>query len=820
MNAYVLDPALIGMFVASLLDFALIAFVLGKAPSSPIRNSFILATATSGTYLFCGAVAISLETGVQNDVLIGDFSPAKALFFGEYFWSHLCWFAIFMLPCAFLYFYYVLANKKNDTTFRMIVGISTVVAASSIFSDKMILGGEWNVPLMGFIFVPSCFYGVAICAQTWWRSETKVDAKRNGLILLAVCVPMLLYSFVDLVLDKVFDVLEFDVNYVSALIGLIPPLVMGVAIIRYGFLRIDLSYVAEGLFVNAEDPVLLIRPDKKIARANPIAQEMFNVPEFSQSSANTNIQNIIPQYDESRHKFIATIAIDRVPRVFACSNSSVQTGKEKRGQILLLRDITKERELNSMKTEFTSTVSHELRTPLTSILGFARIIEKRLEEVILPNILFDTKKEQRSLKQVRRNLSVIVNEGQRLTQLINDVLDISKMEAGKLEWKFQRIKVDGILQSVLAKNQSLIEQKNLILRTRIAENVPEIIADPYRVEQVFGNILNNAIKFTSNGRIHVTLECRGKKVLVSFKDTGIGIEEYDLEKIFQKYQQVGDVLTDKPTGTGLGLPISKEIIDRHGGKISVQSIVGIGSLFEISLPLPVSARTTTDLVPLSTIFHQWQNVEEKTIPTENPNLILLIEDEMYIREMLRQALEPAGFSVIEAKDGLEGLEVVRSQNPGLVIVDVMMPKLNGFEVVTILKNDPKTINIPIVMLTVVDDVQRGYGLGVDLYLKKPIEPEQIVKEVKKVLKQKGDVQTTVLLGNPGYGKQYLKQMLSNSGQNILTAPNVEGLKELLATTQPDMILVEAEAFTYDEVYIALNEVSLDSKLLVKFISND
>lgn len=811
MNAYVFDFAWLCLLISGALNFVLIAYTYGKTFRSPIRDSFIFATSVNGAYLMSG--------GISESLAAKDPSGHQVFIFGFDFWSHLCWFNVFILPIVFINFYYILANRKYDPPFQMVGILCVLTAVTSLFNDKLLLGGEWNTPVTAFIIVPCLLYGGVVCFQTWWRSKTKTALIRNGLVLLTVFIPVGMFLIFDLLLDRVLGLLPMSAFYITATYGIVNPLLMGIAITKYGILKIDLSYAAEGLFMNAEDPVLLIRPDQTIVRANPTAQKLFHIAGTFKEGTGVVVTDLIPQFDNSKQKFSSTILLDAEKRIYSCSNSTVTAGSEVRGKILLLRDVTKEIELNSMKTEFTSTVSHELRTPLTSILGFARIIEKRLSEVILPKMKVDTKKESRSVKQVQRNLNVIVSEGQRLTQLINDVLDISKMEAGKLEWRFQRVQLTDILNAVIAERRAQIADKNLLLQLQIDSEIPEIIADPYRIEQVFNNVLDNSVKFTYSGRIQVFASVVGKTVQIQFKDTGIGIEEQDRDKIFQKYQQVGDVLTDKPTGTGLGLPISKEIIDRHGGKIAVKSIHEVGSLFQINFPLPVSERRNVDAVPFSTIIEQWSRIDDRIINLRE-NAILIVDDESSVRESLRKAIEPAGFTVIEAKNGVEGIDYIQNTKPSLVILDVMMPKLNGFEVVNILKNDPKTMNLPIIMLTVVDEIERGYGLGVDLYLKKPVEGTQIVESINRVLTRREGPQTTFLLGNPGHEVAFLQKRLENFGQNVVVVENIDTLYTKLQTEPPDMLLVEAERFSGEAVYAALNKVASNTSVLVKFVSKE
>ncbi|MFP5380097.1 MAG: ATP-binding protein, partial [Vicinamibacteria bacterium] len=246
-------------------------------------------------------------------------------------------------------------------------------------------------------------------------------------------------------------------------------------------------------------------------------------------------------------------------------------------------------EADAAKSAFLSTVSHELRTPLTSVLGFAKIIKKRLEDRIFPLIATDDRKVAQTVAQVADNLKVVVSEGERLTKLIDDVLDLAKIEAGKLEWHMEDVDIAEVIERATAATSSLLEQKDLTLVKDVEPGLPALTGDGDRLIQVVINLISNAVKFTSEGSVTCRAVRRGGEVVVSVVDTGLGIAPADQAKVFERFKQVGDTLTDKPKGTGLGLPISREIVEHHGGRIWVESTPGKGSTFSFSLPLPAGA---------------------------------------------------------------------------------------------------------------------------------------------------------------------------------------------------------------------------------------
>ena len=242
-------------------------------------------------------------------------------------------------------------------------------------------------------------------------------------------------------------------------------------------------------------------------------------------------------------------------------------------------------EADAAKSSFLSTVSHELRTPLTSVLGFAKIIRRRLQERLFPLISGEDRKVEQAKQQVIENLGVVVSEGERLTKLIDDVLDLAKIEAGKFTWNMAAVSVKDVVDRAVAATASLFEAKKLNLERDIEPDLPVVTGDQDRLIQVVINLISNAVKFTDQGSIKCTARRDNGELVVSVTDSGIGIAPADQPKVFEKFKQVGDTLTDKPKGTGLGLPICKEIVEYHGGQIWVESMPGQGSTFSFTLPI-------------------------------------------------------------------------------------------------------------------------------------------------------------------------------------------------------------------------------------------
>lgn len=366
-------------------------------------------------------------------------------------------------------------------------------------------------------------------------------------------------------------------------------------------LQDTLTYLT-AIIDNMADGLLVTDTDGVITRVNPALSEMFNLKETDIIGKNCDphfsaeLALLVQQTSAKSGQIFTseiTLSEGRIGKAVATGIhtdmlQSEQTGGKGIGAVVLVRDITTEKEIDRMKTDFISTVSHELRTPLTSVRGFTEIIKKKLEEDIFPRLgdaSLDVKI-QKTLGRIRENIEIILSEGERLTTLINDVLDISKLEAGKVEWKYEKISIADIIERAWVASSSLFIQKKLQFIKVIDENLPEITGDQDRLIQVVINLLSNAVKFTEHG----TITCKAlyhvdDEIMVSITDTGIGIAANEKKILFEKFRQAADTINHRPAGTGLGLSICKQIIDQHKGKIWVDSEVGKGSTFTFTLPM-------------------------------------------------------------------------------------------------------------------------------------------------------------------------------------------------------------------------------------------
>ncbi|MGB5497861.1 MAG: response regulator, partial [Maribacter sp.] len=451
----------------------------------------------------------------------------------------------------------------------------------------------------------------------------------------------------------------------------------------------------------------------------------------------------------------------------------------------------KAEDANEAKSAFLSTVSHELRTPLTSVLGFAKIIRKRLEDKIFPAVSVNDQKIKRTMKQVSENLDVVVSEGERLTNLINDVLDLAKIESGKMEWNMRPVFLQDVINRGIAATSSLFDAKGLKLHKNIPEDLPIIKADEDKLIQVVINLLSNAVKFTEKGTVKIEAYQDKGQLIFEVQDTGIGVAEEDKHKIFERFRQAGDTLTDKPQGTGLGLPICREIIEKHGGIIWMKSEFNVGSTFFFSIPV-LGEAAVQEPIQLDRILRSLKKQISHSSKKKSGGkpTILVVDDDTPIRSLLRQELTETGYLVREAANGKAALDMVRLEKPDLIILDVMMPEINGFDVAAVLKNDPATMDIPIIILSIVQDKERGFRIGVDRYLTKPIDTEKLFREVDELLEQGVSKKRVLVVDEDESAVKSLTEVLTARGYKVVEAKS-DNLLETASESMPDIIMLNS-----------------------------
>ncbi len=377
-----------------------------------------------------------------------------------------------------------------------------------------------------------------------------------------------------------------------------------------------------------------------------------------------------------------------------------------------------------LKDEFLANMSHELRTPLTAILGMSEVLQNNTFGEINPG-------QEKAIKLIEKS-------GEHLLSLITDILDFSKIEAGKLELNLASTSVQNLCENSTIFVRQMAFTKKIELQTCIAENIAQIQVDELRIRQCLINLLSNAIKFTpSGGHVILSVELEEKDILFSVTDTGIGISPGDLDKLFQPFIQIDSKLNRQYAGTGLGLVLVERIISKHGGRVSVTSRVGEGSCFTLRLPYSPSPSyfvpKTLETLSISA------NVTDA--PLSVSPLILLADDDEGNRKTLDDYLSNKGYRILLAYNGREALDMVKTHQPDLILMDIQMPEMDGLEAATLIRSDPAIAYIPIIALTALalpNQAEKCFAAGFDEYLVKPVRFKLLIETIQKLCQRHED----------------------------------------------------------------------------------
>ena len=405
------------------------------------------------------------------------------------------------------------------------------------------------------------------------------------------------------------------------------------------------------------------------------------------------------------------------------------------------------KDANRVRGEFLSTMSHELRTPLASIIGFSQMLLDDAEKADW------NQKQQNDLKRILKN-------GQHLLSLINDVLDLSKIEAGRMVLKYSQIDVQELLTSVVEEIQSMAFAQRLVLRAEVEDGIDFLESNPMKLRQILLNLVSNAIKFTEQGEVTISAtrvissEQQADQIAIAVKDSGMGISSDIQEHIFEAFYQADGSYARKSGGTGLGLTIVSQLTKLLGGTIAIKSAPGQGSTFTVRLPIKAVHHSIGQDLPrlhaaqqseASTIFSSSNELTpampaavgavtaQRAAADGQPNMVLAIDDNPDAIVLIEAALKDTPFTVVGVQDPLKVMELVQEMRPCAIILDVMMPDLNGWQILYQLKASPATSSIPVVMLTVIAEPTTGYVLGADEYLIKPFQSDVLLNTLRHII---------------------------------------------------------------------------------------
>jgi CheY-like chemotaxis protein/signal transduction histidine kinase len=415
-----------------------------------------------------------------------------------------------------------------------------------------------------------------------------------------------------------------------------------------------------------------------------------------------------------------------------------------------------------LKSEFLANFSHEIRTPLNAIIGYCDLLIRDEGSRLTPH--------------GRRDLSVIKANARTLLALINDILDLSKIESGRAEVVKEAIALPELVDECQATVRELLKGKEVALTQDITAGA--VFCDPLKLRQVLLNLLSNAAKFTDAGEIVLTAEPQGSTLLISVEDTGSGIPEDQLPFIFDKFRQVDGSARRKVGGTGLGLAIVKEVVHLLGGTVNATSTVGRGSKFTVALPGAIDQAAT----------QRTATTGPAAAPSDGPFSVLIIDDDPMVHHLVRGQLEAEQFRVVSAADGVEGLTLAREFRPTVIILDIHLPRLDGWTVLAELKSDAVLSQIPVIMMSVEEQRARGYSFGACEYLVKPVEPDRLVSVVRRAIAPSaGDV---LIVDDDDQTRDLVSRHLRRAGYSTVEARDGEEALLRARVLSPGLMILD------------------------------
>lgn len=429
---------------------------------------------------------------------------------------------------------------------------------------------------------------------------------------------------------------------------------------------------------------------------------------------------------------------------------------------------------HQIKSDFLASFSHEIRTPLNGILGYCDLLARE--------------EGNRLTQNGRRDLSVIRSNAKTLLSLINDILDLSKIEAGRVDIVREVVEVDALLEECRATAQEYLKGKEVSLIVTVDPDARRAFTDGLKLRQISLNLMSNAAKFTQEGEVSVVVKAEGDTLILAVKDTGVGIPPDQMKHLFERFRRVNDKAHRKVGGTGLGLSIVRELSKLLGGTTTVESTVGKGSTFTVTLPGAIDRAVLTPSVRPGSI------TRSEPLAPDAPK-VLLIDDDMMVQYVVSTHLESEGLRVIIGIDGLDGLKQAREHKPDVVLLDIDLPKLDGWSVLQELKTDETLGGVPVVILSVEESRARAFSLGASDYLVKPVDPPRISEVVRRELAGgAGDI--IVADDDPGT-REIVCRQLRHAGLSTTQASDGEEVLVLAREKSPSLLILDLLLPTMD-----------------------
>jgi PAS domain S-box-containing protein len=561
----------------------------------------------------------------------------------------------------------------------------------------------------------------------------------------------------------------------------------------------------EVIINSMNDVVFTMDRDLKIDVFNDMAEKLSGYTKFEVRHKRCQDIFCYKMYDKECdfHKVLATgkPVVDHEREIIAKGGKRIQVSAsvapiyDMEGNIIggveVLRDITLLKEIDKMKSSFVSNVSHELRTPLTSIKGSVELLLGEAEGPIDEG--------------QRIFLNIIKSNTERLIRLISDLLDLAKIESGKVEMHKRLTDINNLVREVIISVQPLIDEKSINLENLVTAPLPKVMVDEDRIKQVLVNLISNSIKFTPpEGHIWVRSEERAKDIVLSVQDDGIGIDPSNFKKIFTKFQSI-DVpasIRGQAKGTNLGLSICKNIVEAHGGKIWVESQLQKGSTFYFSLP----KMSKKEMDRLEEEVKKGERILKK---------VLVVDDDPDVVKVIKAYLMREGMEVVVAYDGDEAIKKAREELPDIITLDVLMPGKNGFEVIEELRLYEETKSIPIIIISVVqiDNQEQIFRLGIADYLIKPIDPNKLISCIENIarwIKVPRKKKRILIVDDEKDVVTVIRALLQEHNYLTMEAYNGKEAVEMAEKRKPDLIIMDIVMPVMDG-FEAIKRIKLNKK---------
>jgi len=540
------------------------------------------------------------------------------------------------------------------------------------------------------------------------------------------------------------------------------------------------------------------------------ARNVLNVVASNLSSAISNAQ----AYMHIQHQ--ANELVERARE----QERSNQALRQQRDELTVLNQALEE--ANRVRSQFLSTMSHELRTPLTSVIGFSQLL------------LRTSTKSSLTTRQ-RDNVERILKNADHLLALINSVLDLAKIEAGRMDINVTEVDLQELLTTLVDETRSLAIEQHLDLSVAVADDITTIETDPMKLRQVILNLVSNALKFTKEGSVSVSATRRTitqnkseiEQVAITVKDTGIGILPEQQERIFEAFYQVDHSNTRSYGGTGLGLSIVRELTTLLGGIIELESQPDLGTTFTLVLPTRTQKRQLQNTLfsifqseSINTLLPDSRNIiinEQKREKEDDSFLIIAIDDNPDVLQLITTSLEQTLYHIVGIQDPTQAMMIIEELRPSAITLDVMMPNMNGWQVLHQLKSNPATASIPVILLTVLEDRSTGYVLGADEYLVKPVARDALLATLQHLTNSSTQRQSALynevpaistpanspantnqlrenlkhilLVNSAPHVQKIIERLVAEEGYSLQTSDNEMDLITMIEKASPDLLMI-------------------------------